>query len=111
MSLSSPRSATKRSAPHTANGTAITTASGKSQRSYSAARMRNAMTIASAKAIAAEHARGDEAVEAFELLGADDVRRAYECFQRHHLARRARAYVHRAQVLGLRAKRRIGLHL
>ncbi|MNZ61047.1 hypothetical protein D3C78_791300 [compost metagenome] len=40
-SLSSPRSQIARIAPNTAKGTAVTTASGRVQRSYWAARMRN----------------------------------------------------------------------
>jgi hypothetical protein len=59
----------------------------------------------------AQHARGDEAVEALELLGADHVRGLDQRLERDHLAARRGAHVDRAQVLGLRAERRVGLHL
>ncbi len=50
MSLSMPRSQTKPSAPNSANGTASSTAAGRPQRSYCAARIRNTMMIASPNA-------------------------------------------------------------
>ncbi|MNS91907.1 hypothetical protein D3C72_1260190 [compost metagenome] len=49
-----PRSHTARMAPNTAKGTAVTTASGKVQRSYWAARMRNTMIRPKTKAMLPE---------------------------------------------------------
>ncbi|MNY50965.1 hypothetical protein D3C86_1865170 [compost metagenome] len=49
-----PRSHTARMAPNTAKGTAVTTASGRVQRSYWAARIRNTMIRPKTKAVPPE---------------------------------------------------------
>src|SRR5690606_36929809 len=58
-----------------------------------------------------EHLRGDVAVEALELFGADHAARGDQGLQRDHLAARCRAHEHVAEVVRPGAERRVGLHL
>ena len=66
---------------------------------------------AHARLAAADDLRSDKAVEAFELLGPDDLGDLHQRFERNHLAAGLRAHVDIAEIVGIVAERRFGLHL